>query len=210
MKTRVFSATSGLLSSYDGYLMNLNWLGRTIRTLLEVWHETEGHFLVGTVILGFLTIFKKGQASSAFEALNSACLSRCQRDVRPLDQMRWRPRAFCRISTGDSDILSSWDMKDEPAFKPLQGNPAFFQVRASRGPFHLKQKTRGPSNIHVHEGKLLLRCLWKFALSLQSKTVNQFSSPDDTGCTEHSSNCFTEIDFPLGLRWVSQGISGFS
>ena len=125
-KTRVFSAMSGLLSSYDGYLMNLNWLGRTIRMLLEVWHETKGPFLVGTVILGFLTIFKKCQASSAIEALNSACLSRCQSDVRPLVQMRWRPRAFCRISTGDSDILSSCDMKDEPAFKPLHGKPAFF------------------------------------------------------------------------------------
>ena len=76
-KTRVFSVTSGLLSSYDGYLMDLIWLGRTIRMLLEVWHETEGHFLVGTVILGFLTIFKKSQASSTFEALNSACLSSC-------------------------------------------------------------------------------------------------------------------------------------
>ena len=191
-------------------VMNLNWLGRTIRTLLEVWHETEGHFLVGRVMLGFLTIFKKSQASSAFEALNSACLSRCQKDVRPLVQMRWRHRAFCRISTGDSNILSSWYMKDEPTFKTLQGNPAFFQVRASRGPFHLKQKSRGPSNIHIPEGKLLLRCLWNFALSLQSKTVNQLLSPDNTGCTEHSSNCFTEIDVPLGLRWVSQGISGFS
>ena len=209
-KTRVFSVTSGLLSSYDGYLMDLIWLGRTIRMLLEVWHETEGHFLVGTVILGFLTIFKKSQASSAFEALNSACLSRCQRDVRPLFQKRWRPRAFCRIFTGNSDILSSWDMKDESALNPLQGNPAFFQVRASRGPFHLKQKTQGPSNIHTPEGKLLLRCLWKFALSLHSKTVNQLSSLDNMVCMEQSSNCFTEIDIPLGLRWVSQGISGFS
>ena len=46
--------------------MNLNWLGRTIRMLLQVWHETEGHFIVGTVILGFLTIFKRCQASSTF------------------------------------------------------------------------------------------------------------------------------------------------
>ena len=52
-------------------------LGRTIWTLLEVMLETEGHFLVSTVILGFLTIFKKSQASSTFEALNSACLSSC-------------------------------------------------------------------------------------------------------------------------------------
>ena len=26
--------------------------------------------------------------------------------------MRWKPRAFCRVSTGDSDILSSSDMND--------------------------------------------------------------------------------------------------
>ena len=81
---------------------------------------TEGHFLVGTVILGFLTIFKKGQASPAFEALKSASLSRCHMDVRPRVQMRWRTRALCWVSTGDSDILSSFDMKDEPAFQPLK------------------------------------------------------------------------------------------
>ena len=102
---RICSATSGLLSSYDGYLMNLNWLGRTIWMLLQVWYETEGHFLVGTVILGFLTIFRKCQASSTFEALNSASLSRCQRDLRSLVQMSLRSRAFCMISTKDSDIL---------------------------------------------------------------------------------------------------------
>ena len=89
-------------------------------------NETEGNFLVGTVILGCLTIFKECQESSTFEALNSASLSRCQSDVRPLIQMRWRPRAFSRESTGDSDNLSSGDMNDGPAFKRLQGNPAFF------------------------------------------------------------------------------------
>ena len=116
--------------------------------------ENEGHCRVGTVILAFLTIFKKHQASSTFEALNNATLSMCQRDVRPLVQMRWRPRAFYRLSTGDSDILTSCDMKDEPGFKPLQGHLAFFRVRASRGPFHLKQKTQAPSHIHIPEGKL--------------------------------------------------------
>ena len=96
IESRVCTVTSGLLSSYDGYLMNLNWLGRTIWMLLQVWYETEGHFLVGTVILGFLTIFKKCQASSTFEALISASLSRCQRVLRPHVQMRLRSRAFCR------------------------------------------------------------------------------------------------------------------
>ena len=58
--------------------------------LLEVSRETEGHFLVGTVILGFLSIFKKSQASLPFKALNFACLLRCQRDVRPTVQVRRR------------------------------------------------------------------------------------------------------------------------
>ena len=30
-------------------------------------------------------------------------------------EMKWRPRAFSRVSTGDSDILSSCDMNDEHA-----------------------------------------------------------------------------------------------
>ena len=34
-------------------------LGRIIRTLLEVRQETEVHFLVGTLILGFLSILKE-------------------------------------------------------------------------------------------------------------------------------------------------------
>ena len=94
--------------------------------LLDVRKETEVHFLVGTVIFGFLSIFKKSQASSPFEALNSVCLSSCQGDMIPPVQMRRRPTAFSSLSTGDSDIPSSCEMKDEPAFKPLQGNPAFF------------------------------------------------------------------------------------
>ena len=45
--------------------------------LLEVRRETQHPFLVSTVILGSLSIFKKSQALSPFEVLNSACLSRC-------------------------------------------------------------------------------------------------------------------------------------
>ena len=101
-------------------------LRRTIRTQLEVKQETEVHILVGTVILGFLYNFKKSKTSSPFEALKSVCLSRCQSDVIPPVQMRRRPTAFSRVSTGDSDIPSTCDMKHEPKFKPLQANPAFF------------------------------------------------------------------------------------
>ena len=88
--------------------------------------ETEVHFLVGTVILRFLSIFKKSQALSPYEALNSVCLSRGLRDVRPRVQMSRTPTSFSRVSTGDSDMPSSCEMKDEPEFKPLQGNRAFF------------------------------------------------------------------------------------
>ena len=88
--------------------------------------DTEVHFLVGTVILVFLSIFKKSQASSPYEALNSMCLSRVQRDVRSPVQIRRKPMAFSRVSTGDSDMPSSCEMKDEPEFKPLHGNRALF------------------------------------------------------------------------------------
>ena len=93
---------------------------------LRVKQETEVHFLFGTVILGFLSIFKKSKSSSPFEALNSVCLSKCQSDVIPPVQMKWRSTALSRVSTGDSFFPSSCDMKHEPKFKPLQGNPAFF------------------------------------------------------------------------------------
>ena len=69
-------------------------LGRTIRTLLKVRQETKVHFLVGTVILGFLSIFKMSLASSPYEALNSVCLSRVQRDVRHPVQMMRKPIVF--------------------------------------------------------------------------------------------------------------------
>ena len=82
-----------------------------------------------------------------------------------------------RVSTGDSFIPSSCEMKYDPAFKPLQGNPAFFWVRASRGPFHLRQKTQSASHIPISEGRLLLRCLWKDGLPLHSKTGNH-SNPE--------------------------------
>ena len=94
--------------------------------LLKVRQETEVHFLFGIVILGLLPIFKKSQASSPYESLNSVCLSRGQRDVTPSVQMRRKPMFFSRFSTGDSDMPSSCEMKDEPEFKPLQGNHAFF------------------------------------------------------------------------------------
>ena len=134
--------------------------------------EAKRQLLVGTFILIFLSIFTNSQASSPFEALNSAHLSMCQKDVRPSVQKRRGTLAFSRVSTGDSVIPSYCEMKYEPPFKPLQGNPAFFLVRSSRGPFQLRQKTQSPSLIPISGIRLLLRWLRKVDLPLQSKTGN--------------------------------------
>ena len=60
------------------------------------------------------------------------------RDVRPSVWMRLGPRAFCRECTEDSNIPLSAEMKDEPAFKKLQGNPTFIGVRESLYPLHVR------------------------------------------------------------------------
>ena len=124
-ETRVCSAKSRLLSSYDGHLVKLSMLGRKIQTLREVCREAKLPLLVCTVILVFLSVFTKSQASSPIEAMNSAHLSKSQMEVRPSVQKRLRTMAFSRVSTGDSDIPSSCEMKDEPGFKALKGQPAF-------------------------------------------------------------------------------------
>ena len=108
--------------------------------------------------MGFLSIFKRRQSSSPFEALNSACLLTCQMDVRPPVEMRWETRAFAITPKGNSDIPSACEMKYEPAFKSLQGNPALFLLRVSLFPFHLSQQTQGPSHKPTADISLLLMC----------------------------------------------------
>ena len=122
--------------------------------------------------------------------------------------MRWGTWVSSKVSTEDSDFPSSCEMKDEPAFKPLQGNPTLFLVRDSRYPLHLRQQTQGPSHIPIAEGSLLLRCLWKVGIPLQSKPGNQLSSRDNLGYIELSSIFCAEICVLVDLRRVSQGISG--
>ena len=152
---------------------------------LDMRQETQGPFPVATGILGFLSIFKRGQASSPFEALNSVCLSSCQRDVRPHVDKRWGTRSFSRVCTGHSHIPSFWVMQDEPAFKSLQGNPALFLVRASRRPFQLRPQAQGPSHMPTAERSHLLRCLWKVGIPLESNPGNQLSSCIDLWYMEH-------------------------
>ena len=71
------------------------------------------------------------------------------RDMRPPVQMRLGPSAFSRDCTENSDIPLSCEMKDEPAFKPLKGNPSFFGVRESRYPLHVRQQIQGLSHIPI-------------------------------------------------------------
>ena len=101
-------------------------LGRKIQTLLEVSQEAKRPLLFCTIILVFLSILTKSLASSPFAALNAGHLSKSQMDVRSSFQKRMRTMGLSRVSTGDSDMPSSCEMKDEPAFKALQGKPAFF------------------------------------------------------------------------------------
>ena len=107
-----------------------------LRNLNKAWQENteasggeagdQGSLSSWNSDIGIPIHFQKCQALSLFEALNSVCLSRYQIDVIPPIQKRQRTMAFSRLSTGDSDILSSCEMIHEPEFKTLQGNPAFF------------------------------------------------------------------------------------
>ena len=80
--------------------------------------------------------------------------------------MRLGPRAFSRDCTENSGIPLSCEVKDEPAFKPLQGNPTFFRVKESWYPLHVRQQIQGPSHIPIAEGRLLLTCLLEGGLPL--------------------------------------------
>ena len=107
LQTRVCTATSGFLSSYEGHIRNLleAWQGNRDASRgeagdprsLSICHSDSG----------IPINFKTSQASSPFETLNSACLSNCKSNVMPPVQMRRGPRTFSRVSTGDSDITSS-------------------------------------------------------------------------------------------------------
>ena len=77
--------------------------------------------------IGIPINFHKESVILTSEALKSAQLSKCQRDVRPSLQKRLRTMAFSRVSTGDSDIPSSCEMKDEPAFMHCRESRPFFE-----------------------------------------------------------------------------------
>ena len=126
--------------------------------------------------IGILIKFQEESSLVSFRSLVLHEPLEVSRDVRFPFQMSRGNRISSRISKQDSGIPSSCQMKDEPAFKPLQGNPTLFLVREFRYLPHFRQKTQGTSHIPISEGKLQLRCWWKVGSNLQSKTGNQLSS----------------------------------
>ena len=114
---------------------------------------------------------------------------------------------FSRDCTEYSDIPLYCEKKNEPAFKPLQGNPTFFQFRESWYPLHMTQPIQGPSHIPIAEGRLLLRCCGNVAY-LFNRILGISSPRDDMECMELSSTSEAEIGVPIDLIWVSEGISG--
>ena len=126
-------------------------IGRAIWKLLEVSRETQCPFLFVTVILGFLSIFNKSLASSPFEALNSVCVSSSKRDVMPPVKMRRRLMAFSMVSTRDSDILSSCEMKDDLLSSQCR------EIRHSFKSGHLSVHSTWGSKLRVSLTYLLLR-----------------------------------------------------
>ena len=183
-KTRVYSATSELLSSCEGHLGILFEAWQGSRDASQGETETQGPFPVAAWVLGFLSIFKRSQVSSPFEALNSVCLSRCQRDVRPPVEMSgelglslgnpWVFRhpftledagqACIQVTAGKSGLISSQGI-----------SVSIPHIAANSGSLSLVPKT---------ERSLLLRCLWKVDTALESKPGNQLSSQVDLGYTE--------------------------
>ena len=76
--------------------------------------------------IGIPISFQEMSSLISFSSLELHRPLEVSRDVRPPVQMRRGTRVSSWISTQDSDIPSSCDMKHESKFKPLQGNPAFF------------------------------------------------------------------------------------
>ena len=70
--------------------------------------------------------FQEYSGLGTFSSIELCGPLEASRDVRPPVQMRLEPRALSRDCTEASDNPLSCEMKDEHAFKPLQGNPTFF------------------------------------------------------------------------------------
>ena len=116
-ETRVWSAKSGILSSYDGHLGKLIYTWQVNADASGGEPGGQASLISWHSYIGIPSNFHEVSGMSPFEALNSAQLSKSQMDVRPSVQKKLRNMALSRGSIGDSDIPSSCEMKDEPALQ---------------------------------------------------------------------------------------------
>ena len=126
-ETRVCSAKSGLQSSYERHLGKLNyaWQENTDASGCELggqaslirWHSYIGipiNFHEESVIVTFWS----NELSAPLD-VSKGCEALCPEEFENY--------GFSWVSTGFSDIPSTCEMKDDPAFKALQGKLAVFE-----------------------------------------------------------------------------------
>ena len=101
--------------------------------------------------------FSRGLASSPFKALNSECLSSCQKNVRPALKMRRGPRVCFRVSTGDSDTfhLVRRNTSLHSSHCKETGLLSSHVISVS---IPLEAANSGPSHIPIVERSVLLVC----------------------------------------------------
>ena len=110
--------------------------------------------------------------------------------------------AFSRVSTGDSEIPSSCEMKDGLHLRHCRESQPSFQSGHLRSIPLEAESTESVSHTNFL-GKTPLKVLVETWLTSSVEDRESFSSRVDTGCTEHSSICSTKIDDSLYLRRLS-------
>ena len=194
--SRSNTGESGIISSWFGIHQTISHSFGDITVILELWGCSWG-------LSGFSS--NKSRILTCLIGNLELLCTQCRGIERHLSQ-RWKSHGFSPVAVGNWGIFFSYAGNGHSKLMFFQGG----WIGHLGILFTWTKKSQGPSHIHILEGRLLLSCLWKVGLSLQLKAGNQLSCPHDMVCMDLSSSCFTEIDVPLDLRWVSQGISGFS
>ena len=115
-ETRVSSAKSGLLSSYDGHLGKLNYAWQENTDASGGEQGGQASLFGWNSYIGIPINFHEVSGILTFLSIELTHLSKSQMDGRRSVQKRLRTMAFSFVSTEDSDIPSSCEMKYEPAF----------------------------------------------------------------------------------------------
>ena len=105
---------SGHLSRYEGHLRNLL---RACKGNIDAYGVEAGDqvsFSSCQSDIGIPINFQEESGIVTFESSELGPPLNMSRDVRHPVQMRRGTRVFSSVSTGDSDISSSCEMKDEP------------------------------------------------------------------------------------------------